>query len=159
MTSCLVWTTTIALVCLPVWSFGAQAAGQAATETTTQAPAHDHAAMLAAAADAEIATLLADMDKAKGSKKVDIMASLVRKLVAARRSAPATAGPQGADHGGHGAMCPMCAAHMAQKHGATPAAATDGAADAAHGDHGGGGGGGAAGAPPAMSCAMAAGHK
>lgn len=96
----------------------------ASPQSTVAAPTHDHAAMLAAekakaatpsepARPIEIDQLLVQIDRAKGDKKVALMADALKLLVAEHKAA-ATGG--GHDHAamaatpqGEHAMCPMCA--------------------------------------------------
>ena len=103
-----------ALLCLAPIFAAAQEPGPKGAAPAAQAPAHDHAAMLAAEqakADADLDVKLAKMEKARGNAKVALMADLLKQLVAEHK---ANAG--GHQHGsastagGHDmASCPMCA--------------------------------------------------
>lgn len=107
------------LALLPSWGMAAPAppCGQTVPAATVvpsqpQATSHDHEAGSsqgpagthdhgAAPAD-EIARLMTQIEEASGDGKVDLMAALLKRLVAERQTS-----------GAHSGMCPMCAARMA----------------------------------------------
>ncbi len=121
--SVLVFSTSLTWAA-PVWAQDSHQSPVTSPQSAVAGQTHDHAAMLAAekakaatptepAKQTEIDQLLAQIDKAKGNKKVALMADALKLLVAEHKAAAAGGGHDHAAMGsmpqGEHAMCPMCA--------------------------------------------------